>query len=95
MIECDKHGPNEATFVCSHILTALQTGTPTGFHWTLDDDDNVQAFCDGCWDATAEEWAVLSEDVGRMICLSCLKAAAEINGLEFDPEPYRNGEGET
>ncbi len=93
-IDCDKHGSNEETFVCSHILETLQTKTPTGFHWILDEEGGVQAFCDACWNATDDEWAEMSGTVCRMICLNCLKNAATINGLEFDPEPYRNAEGE-
>ncbi len=93
MIECDKHGPNEATFVCSHILETLRTKTPRGLNWDFDEEGGIQAFCDSCWNATDEEWLEISADTCRMICLGCLKDAAAINGFEFDPEPYRNAEG--
>ncbi|HPF22635.1 MAG: hypothetical protein R3C08_09210 [Hyphomonas sp.] len=93
MIECSAHGSNEETFVCSHILETLQKRIPKGFHWILDHDGCIQAFCDACWNATDEEWAETSATVCRLICLVCLKDAATINGINFDPEPYRNDTG--
>ena len=83
-LECDTHGPTEATYACPHILETLKDGTPRGFHRISDAEGEIQAFCDDCWDATDEEWEWIQEQGPQILCRQCLEAAAMLNEEDAD-----------
>jgi len=83
-IDCPEHGKGRAAYVCTHIFETLNDGVARGFHWVRDEDDEIQAFCDVCWDADDEAWEQISAAGPRLLCLECLKKAADINDLEMD-----------
>ena len=85
-IDCDTHGSSEATYVCGHLLETVRDGTPRGFHWVRDEDGEIQAFCDDCWDATDEEWEWIQEQGPKILCRRCLEAAADANDFEMVEE---------
>lgn len=83
-VECENHGTSEATFTCTHLMQTIKDGKPRGFHWIRDEEGEIQAFCDACWDADDEEWKKISAEGPRMLCLDCLKKIAAINDLEME-----------
>lgn len=83
-IECSEHGSSETTYVCPHILQSAKDKDPRGFHWHTDDQHDIQAFCDQCWNASDEEWEELRKEGCRLLCLECLKAAATLNEVEME-----------
>lgn len=85
-VECGEHGTSEATYTCVHLKQTAQDGTPRGFHWIRDDEGEIQAFCDHCWDADDEEWEKISAEGPRLLCLDCLKNIARINALEMETD---------
>lgn len=85
-VTCDRHGESERTFTCPHMLQTLKDETPRGFHWTRDEENEIQAFCDACWDASDEEWEAVREEGPRLLCLHCLQDAAALNGTEMEPD---------
>ena len=46
MIDCDKHGKQEETFVCQHIVESLYTKTPVGFYSAS--EPRGDAWCNEC-----------------------------------------------
>ncbi|WP_084418641.1 hypothetical protein [Henriciella litoralis] len=84
-VDCSSHGESEATFVCVHLVESISLKAAVGFNWLQDEEGNFQAFCDACWNSEDEEWAAISDEVCRILCLGCLKDAAKINGVKFDP----------
>ncbi|NIP23995.1 MAG: hypothetical protein GWN77_02925, partial [Gammaproteobacteria bacterium] len=49
-VECDKHGLQQATFVCRHIVQSLRDGKPRGFWSSEESPDNPRpdSWCDAC-----------------------------------------------
>ena len=84
-IQCDVHGPSEATFVCEHICASMTDLQARGFNWSREDGE-YQATCDVCRSTTEEEWAAVSGKVIRMICFGCFQEAAAINGAALGAE---------
>ena len=83
-LECGKHGKIRATYVCKHILGTLKEKKPQGFHWMIDDEGEIQSFCDSCWNADDEEWEKISDEGPRLMCLNCLQDVAAINDKTMD-----------
>lgn len=83
-LECNNHGKSPATYVCKHLLETIKTKQPYGFNWMLDEENEIQAFCDNCWNADDEEWEKISEEGSRLLCLSCLQDVARMNNLEME-----------
>ena len=46
---CNVHGPQQTTFVCTHILDGLREGKRVGFHTAVEPDNHrPDAWCDEC-----------------------------------------------
>jgi hypothetical protein len=46
---CDDHGPQQTTFVCTHILDGVRAGKRVGFHTAIEPDNpRPDAWCDEC-----------------------------------------------
>jgi hypothetical protein len=85
LVECDRHGPQPATFVCCHIVQTLQDGMPRGFH-PGDDPGNPRpdAWCTACEEkvaATGGEWTDESETFAQvtLLCGACYDRARAMN----------------
>ena len=79
-IICERHGKSNPTYVCEHILLSLQDNQTRGFHWHKDDDDELQAFCEWCWNADDDEWKASGSGNCKLLCLECFKQVALLNG---------------
>lgn len=84
-VECDLHGPGEATFVCQHIVQGLREGVPYGF-WCAEDPHNPRpdAWCTACEKKVMEgggEWGDESEAFAgvTLLCAACYDRAREMN----------------
>ncbi len=83
---CDRHGAQGPAFVCAHIFTSLTTRRAVGLTWFEEDDGDIQAFCDACWQADIEEFQKRTSGGPRLICLRCLDEVAKLNGTWLDFE---------
>ena len=54
-IKCDRHGDNVPCYVCVHVVDSLLDQQVRGYHWVLDEENDIQAFCEACWHASEEE----------------------------------------
>ena len=45
-VECAKHGPQEATYVCSHLADSLKSSIPLGFYYAS--EPRGDAWCRAC-----------------------------------------------
>jgi len=51
-VRCEKHGLQDETSVCQHIVASLRDGVPRGFHWPEDSkEERPDARCSECHDA--------------------------------------------
>lgn len=85
LIHCDKHGDQQETFVCQHIVQTLVDGTPRGFWWA-DDPENPRpdAWCSECDNKvkkTGGEWTGESEAFAgvKLLCGACYDQVKKIN----------------
>ncbi len=85
-VSCAEHGVQEETFVCTHICDTLEDGIQRGFNWKLDEDGEFTAVCDGCHNASDDEWGRISGQVIRLLCLLCFKRAGEMNKVNMQIE---------
>ena len=83
LIECSIHGKSEPAYTCAHLKESLNDGKPRGFNMMRDDDNEVQAFCDTCWNASDEEWDELNASGPRLLCFGCLMKIADLNGQQI------------
>lgn len=86
LIECSVHGMSESAYVCQHLKTTLEDGQARGFNMMRDDENEVQAFCDTCWNADDDEWDELNADGPRLLCFGCLMKVAKINNTVIDAD---------
>lgn len=84
-IECDKHGKQQETFVCQHIVQTILDGKIRGF-WSAGDSDNPRpdAWCSECdanYQASGGVWNDENEAFAgiKIICGACYDQAKEIN----------------
>ncbi|MDX1757165.1 MAG: hypothetical protein R3175_14000 [Marinobacter sp.] len=84
-VECCKHGRQQATFVCQHIVQSLQDGKPRGFWWSQESPDNPRpdAWCSECEEVVNRvgEWNDESEAFAgvRLLCGACYDRAKALN----------------
>jgi len=83
---CDEHGDDVATYVCVHVIDSLRDLKPRGFSWSVDDEDEYQAVCADCRAMPRKRWRKQSSELGRILCFSCYKKAAALNGIDVDAE---------
>ena len=80
-IPCVEHGQGEATYVCVHVEQSLKDRVPRGFHWHIDENQNLQAFCNDCNAMDENTWAQVVASVSRAICIQCFQRVATLNGV--------------
>jgi hypothetical protein len=86
LIECDRHGRQQETFVCQHILNSLRTRKAVGFFWPAEavDEERPDARCSDCdrrVQKTGGDWiGEAAEHLGlTLLCASCYDEAKAIN----------------
>jgi hypothetical protein len=84
-VHCERHGRQQATFVCCHIVRGLREGVSYGFYWA-DDPDNPRpdAWCTACNElvaSTGGEWTDESEAFAQvtLLCGACYDRARAMN----------------
>lgn len=84
-VECGRHGPSRAAFVCRHLVDTLRDGVARGLIWTRDADGNVNAYCELCDRLLAQAGDEWTDDLERqagitLICEGCFGTIRRING---------------
>jgi hypothetical protein len=85
--QCDRHGLQEETFVCQHIVASLRDGLPRGFYWPRDSDQNrPDAWCSECNERLLQadwEWTPPTIEAAgvRLLCGRCYDDAKALNGF--------------
>jgi hypothetical protein len=84
-VHCKKHGEQQETFVCNHLVNGLDTASPVGF-WRAEDPGNFRpdAWCTACNEVLREEageWNERSESFAdlKLLCGKCYYSARELN----------------
>lgn len=79
---CEKHGLQEGTFVCQHIVQGLATKTRVGFFWSVESPEMMRpdSCCFECNErvkATNGEWVgeVLELAKPQPLCGACYDLA--------------------
>ena len=87
LIECDRHGPTPATFVCQHVAS----GSGLGFYTATEDPDDLwpDAWCGACEEVAnaAGGWTDENSDVAgiTMLCTWCYEEALIRNEVQDVP----------
>ena len=84
-VHCDKHGDQDETFVCQHIVQGLSEGVSYGFWWANNPGDpRPNAWCSMCNDLVANtngEWTDEILEVAKvsLLCGACYDQAKDMN----------------
>ena len=77
-VQCDVHGPQQATFVCQHIVQGLNRRERVGFHWPTgaSEETRPDAWCAACEERAAKhngEWVGEAEEnlKIKILCGAC------------------------
>jgi hypothetical protein len=90
MTECDRHGLQEETFVCQHIVAGLRAGIRVGFWWSTERETvRPDAWCTECNRKVAEtggDWTPEAEALARpkILCGECYDDARRLMLGESD-----------
>ncbi|QJF50850.1 hypothetical protein [Roseobacter ponti] len=76
VVQCDRHGQVQAAYLCQHLLAGLTDRSPRGVNWVTDENDAVNAWCDGCESyllANGNEWNDRTEAHAqiKLVCRNC------------------------
>jgi hypothetical protein len=83
LIECEGHGPQPTTLVCTHLIEAAHGDTSMGFNWSEDEGDFV-ANCDACELECDDEGFFpddLVEEIFVITCKGCFDEIALAHGV--------------
>lgn len=85
VVECALHGPQQATFVCRHVVQSLRDDQPRGF-WTSEvslDNPRPDAWCTECEELVNRvgEWNDATEAFAgvTLLCGACYDRAREMD----------------
>jgi hypothetical protein len=86
-IQCHVHGEQQETFVCQHLVEALETGKNVGFYWA--GEPRGDAWCSACEAARIREggatgeWNVRSEKMlgVKILCGACYDRVRDLQGF--------------
>ena len=82
---CSKHGEQQETFVCQHIVQGLHERVAYGFWWAENSDNpRPDAWCTMCNDLVKKshgEWTdqILEISQVQLLCGACYDEAKSIN----------------
>jgi hypothetical protein len=83
LIDCEGHGSQPSTLVCSHLVEADHGDTGMGFNWSEDDGDFV-ANCDAC-ELECDDDGYFPDDLVDetfvVICKGCFIEIALAHGI--------------
>ena len=86
-VECTRHGRQQETFVCQHVVQTLRDRRPRGFFWPGESEDpRPDAWCSECNQILkAAEWEWTERAIGhahiQVLCGSCYDEAKALNGF--------------
>ncbi len=93
LVECSEHGPQQATYVCQHIVLGLRGDEARGF-WSAADSGNPRpdAWCTACNEFLHEkggDWNDVTEAFASvtLLCGACYDRAKAMN------EHHEGGKG--
>ena len=84
-VTCEKHGEQQETFVCQHIVRGLEEHLPYGFWWANNPGSpRPNAWCTMCNELVAEadgEWTdeILAVAQVKLLCGVCYDKARAMN----------------
>ena len=84
-VHCEKHGEQEATFVCQHIVQTLVDNKLRGFFWSASSaQSRPDAWCSKCnalVERSGGEWtdSVLEQVKISLLCGACYDLAKKLN----------------
>lgn len=86
-IQCHVHGEQQETFVCQHLVEALDSGDRVGFFWS--GEPRGDAWCSACeavrireggiegdWNERSMEFAGI-----KLLCGACYDRVRELHGF--------------
>lgn len=86
-IDCQQHGPQQATYVCCHLAESIHTRQAMGFYYSS--EPYGDAWCSACeqirireggssgdWNERSEEFANIT-----LLCSACYDEIRKINGF--------------
>ena len=84
-VECAKHGPQEETFVCCHLVESLRTRKKVGFYYSS--EPRGDAWCEACEEVRIREggetgnWNDRSEAFAdiKLLCGACYDEVRKLN----------------
>ena len=84
IVTCDIHGEQGLALVCVHSLQSMNDGIRRGLYWSIDEEGDVNAYCDECAQYLADnddEWPEDAVDFiqGKVLCLVCFERLKQIN----------------
>ena len=86
-VQCDRHGEQQETFVCQHVVETLRDRVPRGFFWSsTPDNPRGDAWCSACnavLDAAGGAWNEEAEAAAhiQILCGVCYDEAKRLNGF--------------
>jgi hypothetical protein len=86
-VRCERHGLQDETFVCQHVVSSLHDRAPRGFHWSQGSDQHrPDAWCSECNERLRQggwEWTRETEQAAgvRLLCGACYDEAKALNGF--------------
>jgi hypothetical protein len=89
-VQCERHGLQEETFVCQHVVAGLRAGLRVGFWWSTQRDvPRPDAWCTECNRKVADaggEWTSDAEAFAspKILCGECYDDARRLNLGETD-----------
>lgn len=86
-MHCQLHGEQQKTYVCQHLVRALQTGEKVGFFWS--GGSRGDAWCSACEavrileGGTTGDWNQRSEEFAgiKLLCGACYDRLRELHGF--------------
>ena len=86
-VECSRHGPQQATFVCQHLAQSLTTRERVGFFYAR--EPRGDAWCSACEEVRIREggetgdWNDRSEAFAsiKLVCGACYEEIRTLNGF--------------
>lgn len=87
IVECAKHGEQQAIFVCQHLVKALKTNRQVGFYYA--GELRGDAWCEACEKVRVREggetgeWNERSEQFAdvTLICSACYDRLRVLHGV--------------
>ena len=85
-VQCSKHGPQQQTFVCQHLMRSLSNRKPVGFFWA--GEPRGDAWCAACEEVRVREggetgeWNERPEAFAsiKLVCGACYDEIRKIHG---------------